>query len=181
MMQKLNNYALNRLSIEAFQQAQKVPIVLILDNIRSMHNIGAAFRIADAFLLEKIYLCGITACPPHREIHKTALGAENSVAWEYVPDIATLIPKLKEDGYIVTACEQTTESITLGLYEPSDLAKHAFIFGNEIFGVQEHVLSLCDLALEIPQYGTKHSLNVSVSMGIVVWEMIQYISKRQKK
>ena len=180
-MQKLNNQSLNRLSIPAFQQAKKQPIVLLLDNIRSMHNIGAAFRIADAFLLEKIYLCGITACPPHREIHKTALGAENSVIWEYVNDIATLVLKLQGEEYTVTACEQTTESITLGRYEPSALQKHAFIFGNEVFGVQDDVLALCDLALAIPQYGTKHSLNVSVSMGIVVWEMIQYICKPQNK
>lgn len=180
-MQKSNNEALQRLSVAAFQQAPKQPIVLVLDNIRSMHNIGAAFRIADAFLLEKLYLCGITACPPHREIHKTALGAENSVAWEYVKDITALVPVLKNSGYVITACEQTTASITLGSYQADPLQKHAFIFGNEVFGVQDHVLSLCDRALEIPQYGTKHSLNVSVSMGIVVWDILQGITTSQHR
>jgi 23S rRNA (guanosine2251-2'-O)-methyltransferase len=173
IMQKLNNQGLKRLSISDFQQAAKQPISLVLDNIRSMHNIGAAFRIADAFLLEKIYLCGITACPPHREIHKTALGAENSVVWEYIDDTSSLVLKLKEQGYVVAACEQTTESIALASYNPVSLHNLALIFGNEILGVQDNVLAVCDLALEIPQYGTKHSLNVSVSMGIVVWEIVR--------
>lgn len=171
-MQKLKLQELNRLSIEEFQRAPKRPISLVLDNIRSMHNIGASFRIADAFLLEKIYLCGITACPPHREIHKTALGAENTVPWEYVSDPITLLPRLKKRGYVITALEQTDQSIFLQHYSPRASHPHALVFGNEVFGMSEEVLALCDLALEIPQSGTKHSLNVAVSMGIAVWEMV---------
>ncbi len=174
-MQKLKLQELNRLSVQDFQAAPKQPIVLVLDNIRSMHNIGAAFRIADAFLLEKVYLCGITARPPHREIHKTALGAEDTVVWEYVPDTATLLPTLKTTGYVIAALEQTDQSIALQNYSPAKFHKHALVFGNEVFGISEEALALCDLALEIPQYGTKHSLNVSVSMGIAVWEMVTSI------
>jgi tRNA G18 (ribose-2'-O)-methylase SpoU len=171
-MQKLKLHELNRLSIQDFQTASKQPIVLVLDNIRSMHNIGATFRIADAFLLKKIYLCGITACPPHREIHKTALGAEEAVVWEYISHITTLLPRLKARGYVIAALEQTDQSIALQDYSSSPFQKHALVFGNEVFGISEEALALCDVALEIPQYGTKHSLNVSVSIGIAVWEMI---------
>ncbi len=174
-MQKLKLQELNRLSIQDFQAAPKRPITLVLDNIRSMHNIGAAFRIADAFLLEKIYLCGITARPPHREIHKTALGAEDTVAWAYIPDTAALLQNLKANGYLVAALEQTDQSMALQNYFPAQFQKHALVFGNEVFGVNEAALALCDLALEIPQYGTKHSLNVAVSMGIAVWEMAKSI------
>lgn len=170
-MQKLKLQELNRLSIQDFQTAPKRPIALVLDNVRSMHNIGAAFRIGDAFLLEKIYLCGITAHPPHREIHKTALGAEDTVAWEYIPHTAALLPSLKAKGYVIAALEQTDQSITLQNYSPPQFHKHALVFGNEVFGISEEALALCDVALEIPQYGTKHSLNVSVSMGIAVWEV----------
>jgi 23S rRNA (guanosine2251-2'-O)-methyltransferase len=170
-MQKLKLQELNRLSVQEFQTASKLPVVLVLDNIRSMHNIGAAFRIADAFLLEKAYLCGITAHPPHREIHKTALGAEDTVAWEYIPDTATLLPSLKASGYVIAALEQTNQSIPLQNYQPALTKKYALVFGNEVFGISEEALALCDVALEIPQYGTKHSLNVAVSMGIAVWEM----------
>lgn len=174
-MQKLTLQELNRLSKQDFQTAPKQPIVLVLDNIRSMHNIGAAFRIADAFLLKKIYLCGITARPPHREIHKTALGAEDTVAWEYIPHTATLLSTLKATGYVVAALEQTDQSIALQKYSLQQSQKYALVFGNEVFGISEAALAVCDMALEIPQYGTKHSLNVSVSMGIAVWEIAKTI------
>jgi tRNA G18 (ribose-2'-O)-methylase SpoU len=176
-MKKLNLQALNRKSIEAFKSAPKLPLVLVLDNIRSMHNIGAAFRIADAFLIEKIYLCGITAQPPHREIHKTALGAEETVVWEYAFNTAALLQDLKQNGYFIMGLEQTDASLSLIDYQGTEgMSKHALVVGNEVFGVSEEALAACDMALEIPQYGTKHSLNVAVSMGIAVWE----IAKRHK-
>ncbi|ACE06146.1 hypothetical protein Aasi_0766 [Candidatus Amoebophilus asiaticus 5a2] len=170
-MKKLSTQELGRLSTKEFKNALKIPLILVLDNLRSMHNIGAAFRIADAFLLEKIYLCGITAQPPHREIHKTALGAEETVIWEYVPDTYTLLQSLKTKGYLIVALEQTDESIPLQSYQINSNNKCALVFGNEVFGIQEEALAACDLALEIPQHGTKHSLNVSVSMGIAIWEL----------
>jgi tRNA G18 (ribose-2'-O)-methylase SpoU len=176
-MRKLSSQELNRLSVQDFKDILKLPLVLVLDNLRSMHNIGAAFRIADAFLLEKIYLCGITAQPPHREIHKTALGAEETVAWEHTSNAFTLVQSLKQSGYLIVAVEQTNQSIPLQDYQPSVNQKYALIFGNEVFGIQEEVLAACDVAIEIPQYGTKHSLNVSVSMGIAIWE----ITKNQLK
>ncbi len=148
---------------------------MVLDNVRSMHNVGAAFRIADAFLVEKVYLCGITSTPPHREIYKTALGAEEHVSWEYVEDTLKLIECLKTKGYIVTAVEQTDSSIALHAFTPATMQKYALVFGHEVFGVQDTVLSACDLCLEIPQHGVKHSLNVSVSMGIVVWELVRSV------
>jgi len=170
-MKKLSTQELNRLSTKEFKNAPKIPLVLVLDNLRSMHNIGAAFRIADAFLLEKIYLCGITAQPPHRDIHKTALGAEETVIWEYVPDTYTLLQSLKNSGYLIVALEQTDKSIPLQDYQTNANNKYALVFGNEVFGIQEEALAACNLALEIPQHGTKHSLNVSVSMGIAIWEL----------
>ncbi|OJW66622.1 MAG: RNA methyltransferase [Candidatus Amoebophilus sp. 36-38] len=176
-MKKLSLQELNRKSIEAFRTARKLPLVLVLDNIRSMHNIGAAFRIADAFLVEKIYLCGITAQPPHREIHKTALGAEETVAWEYASDSSILLQHLKKNGYLIVGLEQTDKSLLLYDYPATEDQKYALVVGNEVFGINEEALAACDIALEIPQYGTKHSLNVAVSMGIAVWE----IAKRQLK
>lgn len=170
-MQQLKTDQLQRLSEQAIQFTKKLPLVLVLDNIRSMHNVGAAFRIADAFLIAKIYLCGITAQPPHRDIHKTALGAEQTVAWEHVPDTCTLLVKLKMDGYLIAAVEQTDQSIFLQAYKPLANQPYCLVFGHEVLGVSEAALSACDLALAIPQYGTKHSLNVSVCMGIVVWEL----------
>ncbi|MHB9147457.1 MAG: RNA methyltransferase [Candidatus Amoebophilus sp.] len=170
-MKKLSTQELHRISTKEFKNTPKIPLILVLDNLRSMHNIGAAFRIADAFLLEKIYLCGITAQPPHREIHKTALGAEETVIWEYVPDTYTLLQSLKNNGYLIVALEQTDESIPLQNYQINSNNKYALVFGNEVFGIQEEALAACDLALEIPQHGTKHSLNVSVSMGIGIWEL----------
>ena len=146
---------------------------MVLDNIRSMHNVGAAFRIADAFLIEKIYLCGITAAPPHRDIHKTALGAEGHVAWEKVQDTANLLTQLKQQGYRMVGIEQTATSKSLSTFVCEKDQQYAVVFGHEVFGVQEAALLSCDLLLEIPQYGVKHSLNVSVSMGIVMWKLTQ--------
>jgi len=170
-MRKLKTHELPRLSPEAFQVSKKTPLVMVLDNVRSMHNVGAAFRIADAFLLEKLYLCGITATPPHREIYKTALGAEEHVAWEQAQDTLSIIKRLKTEGYVVIAVEQADASKALHTFSGSAIQKYAIVFGHEVFGIQEAVLSICDICLEIPQHGVKHSLNVSVSMGIVVWEL----------
>jgi tRNA G18 (ribose-2'-O)-methylase SpoU len=170
-MRKLKTHELPRLSPEEFQVSKKTPLVMILDNVRSMHNVGAAFRIADAFLIEKLYLCGITATPPHREIRKTALGAEEHVIWEQAQDTRVVVQCLKKEGYVIVAVEQTETSQTLHAFTYSPRHKYAIVFGHEVFGVQEAVLSACDVCLEIPQHGVKHSLNVSVCMGIVVWEL----------
>ena len=168
---KLPTHELVRRTPEEFQVAPKVPLVIVLDNVRSMHNVGAAFRIADAFLVEKVYLCGITATPPHRDIHKTALGAEAHVAWEHVPDTLSAIKQLKAVGYQAVAVEQAAGCEALDDFTPSAKVKYALVFGHEVFGVQEPVLAVCDHCLEIPQHGVKHSLNVSVSIGIVVWAL----------
>lgn len=172
MIKKLQTHELLRLSPEAFQDSKKKPLVLVLDNVRSMHNVGAAFRIADAFLVEKIYLCGITGTPPHREIHKTALGAEEHVAWEHAPDTLSVINRLKTSGYKTVAAEQTDASEALDTFEVSIKQPYALVFGHEVFGVQDEVLAACNACVEIPQQGVKHSLNVSVSMGIVVWHFM---------
>lgn len=169
-MRKLKNEELERLSVEAFKEAEKLPITLVLDNVRSMHNVGAAFRTADAFLVEKIYLCGITAQPPHREINKTALGATESVAWEYVKDASILVSDLKEEGFRIIGIEQTDECIPLQDFLPYKDKKFCLIFGHEVSGISEQVIEMCDTCIEIPQFGTKHSLNVSVSIGIVLWD-----------
>ena len=170
-MRKLKNEELDRLSIEAFKEAEKIPLVLVLDNVRSLNNIGSAFRTADAFLIEKIYLCGITGQPPHREINKTALGATDSVAWEYKKDTLSLVKALKEEGFTIFSIEQAENSISLEDFNPDGIAKIACVFGNEVFGVDQEVVNASDACLEIPQFGTKHSLNISVSIGIVVWEL----------
>ncbi len=171
-MRKIQNDELGRLTIDDFKSAEKRPIVLVLDNVRSLNNIGSVFRTADAFRCESIYLCGITATPPHREIHKTALGAEESVDWKYENNVVDAIEKLKSAGYIIIAIEQTESGISLLDFKPEPSTKYAFIFGHEIYGVSDAALNLCDVALEIPQSGTKHSLNVSVCVGIVVWNMV---------
>jgi tRNA G18 (ribose-2'-O)-methylase SpoU len=162
---------LERLSKEAFQQAEKSPLVVVLDNVRSMHNVGSVFRTSDAFLVEKIYLCGFTPTPPHREIQKTALGATETVAWEATESTTDLIKELKNKGYQVYAVEQTHNSIALDGFTPTEKSKIALVFGNEADGVNEEVIKCCDGTIEIPQFGSKHSFNISVSAGIVLWDI----------
>jgi tRNA G18 (ribose-2'-O)-methylase SpoU len=170
-MHKTPNSALSRLSVEEFKNAEKTPLVIVLDNIRSLHNVGSVFRTADAFLLRGICLCGITATPPHRDIEKTALGATESVYWEYFDTTIEAVKKLKSLNYRIVAIEQTDNSILLQHYQPYANEKTALIFGHEMMGVNDEVLRLCDDCVEIPQYGTKHSINIAVSTGIVVWDM----------
>lgn len=169
MFRKLLNRELNRLTEEEFKSADKSNIVLVLDNVRSQHNIGSAFRTSDAFRLEKIYLCGICAVPPSPEIHKSALGAEFSMEWEYYKETLDVVKKLKDDGYTIVSVEQAEHSTMLNEFKQLPNKKYAYIFGNEVKGVAQEVVDISDVVLEIPQYGTKHSLNVSVSMGIVLW------------
>ncbi len=169
-MKKLSMDELNRKSTEEFKQASKLPIVIILDNVRSMNNVGSVFRTADAFLLEAIYLCGVTAKPPHREIQKTALGATETVNWKHFETAIEAVNSLKNEGYKIYAVEQADESVMLDKYTPAN-GKIALVFGNEITGVEQSVIDICDACIEIPQYGTKHSLNLAVSAGIVVWEI----------
>lgn len=166
---KLSLTALNRLNLEQYQEKEKVPIVIVLDNIRSMSNIGSVFRTSDAFLIEEIYLCGITSCPPHKEIHKTALGATDSVKWSYFENTIDAVTDLKEKAYQIISVEQAENSIMLDDYKFNKKQKTAFIFGNEVKGVAQKVIDHSDYCLEIPQYGTKHSLNISISAGIVIW------------
>ena len=172
-MRKLLNEELDRLSVEEFKKVDKIPFMLVLDNVRSLHNIGSVFRTADAFRLEGIYLCGITATPPHREIHKTALGATESVFWEYREKTMDAISELKEQGYVICSVEQTEGAVMLDQFLLSDKQRYALVFGHEIRGVDQQVVDMCDQCIEIPQYGTKHSLNISVSAGIVIWELFR--------
>lgn len=172
-MRKLANSELERKNIEEFKQAEKTPIVLILDDIRSLHNIGSVFRTADAFLIEKIYLCGITATPPNKEIHKTALGATETVVWEYAKDVLEVIEELKKENITVYAIEQVEHSVMLNDFVVEPNQKYALVFGNEVKGVAQEAIHLCNGVIEIPQRGTKHSLNISVSAGIVVWDLFQ--------
>ncbi len=174
-MRKISNEELNRPSLEAFKAQEKIPITLVLDNLRSMHNVGSAFRTADAFAIEAIVLCGITAQPPHREIHKTALGATDSVSWRHENEVTVACEQLKADGYQVWAVEQADESTMLQNFKVEEGAKYALVFGNEVFGVGDEVVALADGCLEIPQFGTKHSLNVSVSTGVVLWELVRQL------
>jgi tRNA G18 (ribose-2'-O)-methylase SpoU len=173
MMKKLKLEELGRISIPDFKEAKKIPVLVVLDNIRSLHNVGSAFRTADAFRIEKIYLTGITGTPPHREIQKTALGATESVAWEYYESCSQAVRKLKDEGFTIIAVEQTTESVPLQDFAPLAGKKYALVFGNEIHGVSEEVIAEAHAALEIPQTGTKHSLNISVCVGIVIWDMFR--------
>ncbi len=170
-MKKLKLEELGRISIDEFKGVDKIPVSILLDNVRSLHNVGSAFRTADAFRIEKIYLAGITGTPPHREIHKTALGSTDSVAWEYYEKPEDVCAKLKEGGYQLIIVEQTTESISLQKFRPEINKKYCLVFGNEVNGVSEAVIDFGDAAVEIPQSGTKHSLNISVCVGIVVWEV----------
>ncbi len=174
-MRKLKNSELNRISIEEFKEKRKLPITIVLDNIRSLHNVGSVFRTSDAFLIEKVYLCGITATPPHKEIQKTALGATESVDWEYKQNTVDVIQQLKENNYQIISIEQAENSIMLHDFSTKEDTSYALIFGNEVKGVQQEVVSLSDYVIEIPQFGTKHSLNVSVSAGVVVWDFVKQL------
>ncbi len=172
-MRKLRNSELNRISVDEFKKTEKTPLVVVLDNIRSCNNIGSVFRTSDALLIEKIYLCGITATPPNKDIHKTALDAEKSVDWEYLENTEDAVEKLKNTGYKVYAIEQVENSISLPDFKPANSEKTAIVFGNEVKGVKQSVVNICDGSIEIPQFGTKHSFNISVSAGIVLWDIFQ--------
>ena len=170
-MRKLTVEDLQRIDVDTFKKAEKLPLIMVLDNIRSLHNVGSVLRTADAFRLEAVYMCGITATPPSAEIHKTALGAEDSVAWRYYDDTLQAVNELKAAGYTVLAVEQVEGSFKLGQFSFTPGKRYALVMGNEVKGVQQTVVDACDQALEIPQYGTKHSMNVSVTAGIVMWEV----------
>jgi 23S rRNA (guanosine2251-2'-O)-methyltransferase len=170
-MRKLKNEELNRISVEEFKTTEKTPLIIILDNIRSLNNIGSVFRTADAFLVEAIYLCGITACPPHKDIQKTALGATETIKWDYFKDTAEAVELLQKQGYKVLAIEQADNSIMLDSYTPIAKEKTAVIFGHEVNGVEENIVQMANACIEIPQYGSKHSLNISVCAGIVIWDL----------
>lgn len=172
-MRKLKNNELGRISVEEFKNTSKTPIIVVLDNIRSLNNVGSVFRTSDAFLIEKIYLCGITATPPNKEIHKTALGATDSIDWEYREDTLPLIDELKKDGIVVASVEQAENSTKLDKFSPNKANKIAIVLGNEVKGVQQEVVSSSDYCIEIPQLGTKHSLNISVTCGVVLWDLFQ--------
>jgi len=174
---KLENKELNRKSIEEFKKSDKISIIVVLDNIRSLNNIGSVFRTSDALLVEKIVLCGISGIPPHNEIHKTALGAEESVEWEYFEKTVDAIIKLKNDGYKVISLEQTSDSIDLIKYQPNKGVRYALVFGNELRGVEQNVVNISDECIEIPQFGTKHSFNIAVSAGIVLWDFYTKLSR----
>lgn len=175
-MRKLKNSELGRLDVEGFKKTDKVPLIVVLDNIRSLNNIGSVFRTSDAFLIEKIYLCGITAQPPHKEIHKTALGATESVAWEYQKNTLDVVQKLQKEAVYVAAVEQAENSIALQDFKVKEGQKYAIVLGNEVKGVQQDVVSACDAVIEIPQFGTKHSLNISVTTGVVVWDLFKKLN-----
>jgi tRNA G18 (ribose-2'-O)-methylase SpoU len=171
-MKKLSMEELERLSVQEFKETKKSPLILVLDNIRSLNNVGSAFRTGDAFRVEKIYLCGITGTPPHRDIQKTALGSTESVDWEYCSSTLDVLTRLKAEGVRCYALEQVENSIPLQQFQPQKGNTYALIFGNEVFGVEDEVLGACDEVLEIPQLGTKHSLNISVTLGIAVWDLM---------
>lgn len=176
-MRKLKITELNRLTPEAFRESTKIPLVVVLDHVRSLNNVGSVFRTSDAFSVEAVYLCGITACPPNPEIHKTALGAEDTVNWMYFEDTLTAVDNLRTNGYIVCGIEQVEGSIMLDELQLDPLKKYAVILGNEVKGVQQSVIDVCNHVIEIPQYGTKHSLNVSVTAGIVIWDFFKQLSE----
>jgi tRNA G18 (ribose-2'-O)-methylase SpoU len=173
MSEKLKNDALNRLSVSEFKTAQKHPVVVVLDNVRSLNNVGSVFRTGDAFLIEEIVLCGVTGTPPNKEIEKTALGATASVKWSYSKNTTEALVHLRERGYTLCAIEQARKSKALGSFE-FDGQKTALVFGNEVYGVEQDVIDICDSVIEIPQAGTKHSLNIAVSVGIVLWELLKH-------
>ena len=174
-MRKLKNSELERLDVEGFKTAKKTPIIIILDNIRSLNNIGSVFRTSDAFLIEKIYLCGITATPPHKDIHKTALGSTDTVTWEYAENTLEIVEKLKSKNIKICAIEQAENATMLDQFNIEPNTTYALVFGNEVKGVAQDVVNASDVVIEIPQFGTKHSLNISVSCGIVVWDIFSKI------
>ena len=177
MSRKLTTAEMGRMNVEQYREAEKLPLVAVLDNVRSQHNVGSVFRTADAMRLERVILCGICCCPPNQEIHKTALGAEESVAWQYYKDTREAVRALQEEGYTVYAVEQAHDSVTLEAFfrqlSVGQQSKTAVVFGHEVFGVQQEVIDLCSQCIEIPQYGTKHSLNVSVTAGIVLYRLAE--------
>ena len=175
-MRKLKNKELERIDVETFKNSKKTPLIVILDDIRSLNNIGSVFRTGDAFLIERIYLCGITACPPHKDIHKTALGATDSVAWEYRENAVDLVKELQNDGVVVAAIEQADQSTFLQDVSIDSNKRYALVLGNEVKGVNQEIVSQADLVVEIPQLGTKHSLNVSVSAGVLLWSFFERLS-----
>ena len=172
-MRKLKNEELGRKSVEEFRKAAKMPIIIVLDNVRSLHNVGSVFRTADAFLVEAVYLCGISAQPPHREIQKTALGATESVVWEYYQNTTDALTELAAKGYQVIGVEQTETSIELSDFRVDKTSRYAIVFGHEVKGVEQQTIDQCDACIEIAQLGTKHSLNISVAVGIVIWGFLQ--------
>ena len=174
-MRKLKNEELGRLTIEEFKQVEKTPIAIILDNVRSLNNIGSAFRTANGFCIEKVYLCGITATPPNKDIHKTALGATESVEWDYKKNTPEAIEELKNKGYKIISVEQAKGSTDLQNFKTKAIEKYALVFGHEVKGVAQNVVDASDYCIEIPQFGTKHSFNISVSIGIVLWELFKQI------
>lgn len=171
MREKLSMQQLGRISVDEYKSSEKSPLIIIADNVRSMHNVGSIFRTSDAFLVEKIYLCGITPTPPHREIQKTALGATESVDWQYAESTIEVVYQLKKEGWTILALEQTTNSVMLDELKVEKGEKIAIVLGNEVEGVNQEVINLCHKAVEIPQFGTKHSFNVSVSCGIMLWQV----------
>jgi len=180
-MAKLKLEELNRVSVDEFKQQEKLPVVVVLDEVRSMHNVGSIFRTSDGFAVEAIYLCGITGQPPHREIEKTALGATQSVDWKYFKHTEDAIHELKANGYQVIAIEQASESMLLNEFNPQPKQRYALVLGNEVNGVSEEVMQLADGCIEIPQFGTKHSFNVVVSAGIVLWDFFAKLNLNPKK
>lgn len=173
MHRKLQNEELNRISTEEFKQATKLPVVIILDNIRSQNNVGSVFRTSDAFRIEKIYLCGITSTPENREVHKTALGAEDAVAWEYVKETRDIVDRLKAEGYRIFSVEQAENTLSLEDLSIDLDGKYALVFGNEVKGVQQDIIDRSHACVEIPQFGTKHSFNISVTVGMVLWQIVR--------
>ena len=178
-MRKLKNSELDRLSVDEFKDTKKTPLIVILDNIRSLNNIGSVFRTSDAFLIEKIYLCGITAKPPHKDIHKTALGSTDTVVWEYVKDTLEVVKSLQAQNVKVISIEQAENATMLNDFTPQPKTTYAIVFGNEVKGVQQEVVNKSDMVIEIPQYGTKHSLNISVSCGVVIWDLFCKLDKNK--
>jgi tRNA G18 (ribose-2'-O)-methylase SpoU len=175
-MRKLRTSELNRLSVEEFKTSSKMPITVVMDNIRSLNNVGSVFRTSDALRVEKIILCGITATPPNKEIHKTALGAEDAVDWSYYEETQTAVEALRAEGYVICSLEQVENSTSLIDFSPEDDTKYAIVLGNEVKGVQQKIVNMSDMCIEIPQFGTKHSFNVSVSAGIVLWEIFRKLN-----